>query len=216
MDLDLNSIKLINTQLSLNTKLIYSTFPFNIRFAKYLKKKCGYKMNLGSFNICVLNSYYDLISQNTKILIFIVDDTNFCTFTFIWIFWDLIDEICFMDTTINTGYSFNQLTIINKNLIKMSVLKFDWFYFNQNSSQNQILTEKYSLHRLILTSALVTQKFYSDIFYSNHFFAQKCNFIDVKELNALEEIFLDVIDWKITVDLDEYDLYLSGLDQFFL
>lgn len=65
-----------------------------------------------------------------------------------------------------------------------------------------------AIHKLILTSALVTQKFYSDIFYSNHFFAQKCNFIDVKELNALEEIFLDVLDWKITVEPEEYDLYL--------
>lgn len=68
---------------------------------------------------------------------------------------------------------------------------------------------------MILTSALVTQKFYSDIFYSNHYFTLKCNFVDVKELNQLEEIFLDVIDWKITVDQEEYDLYLRGLDQFF-
>ena len=70
-------------------------------------------------------------------------------------------------------------------------------------------------NRLILTSALVTQKFYSDIFYSNHFFTSKCGFIDVKELNQLEEIFLDVIDWNLTVDFEEYKMYDSGLEQFF-
>lgn len=70
-------------------------------------------------------------------------------------------------------------------------------------------------HRLILTSALVTQKFYSDIFYSNNYFTSRCGFIKVEELNRLEEIFLDVIDWNLTVDFEEYETYDSGLQQFF-
>ena len=61
----------------------------------------------------------------------------------------------------------------------------------------------------------MTQKFYSDIFYSNQFFTSKCGFIEVKELNELEEIFLDVIDWNLTVDIDEYKMYDEGLQQFF-
>ena len=71
------------------------------------------------------------------------------------------------------------------------------------------------LCRLILTSALVTQKFYSDIFYSNNFFTNRCGFIEVQELNRLEEIFLDVIDWNLTVDFEEYETYDNGLRQFF-
>jgi hypothetical protein len=34
----------------------------------------------------------------------------------------------------------------------------------------------------------------------------------VKELNQLEEIFLDVIDWNLTVDLEEYKIYDQGLE----
>ena len=37
----------------------------------------------------------------------------------------------------------------------------------------------------------------------------------VEELNRLEEIFLDVIDWNLTVDFEEYETYESGLQQFF-
>ena len=65
-------------------------------------------------------------------------------------------------------------------------------------------------YRLILTSVLVTSKFYNDVFYGNHFVAY-IGGIDLSEMNILEIDFLKHIEWKLWVDLTEYDNYMKAL-----
>ena len=49
-------------------------------------------------------------------------------------------------------------------------------------------------------SLLITHKFYSDFFYSNKYIAQISGILSLEELNKLEELFLEVIDFEINVD----------------
>ena len=70
-------------------------------------------------------------------------------------------------------------------------------------------------YRLILAAALVTSKFYNDVFYGNHFIAY-IGGVSLEELNHLELAFLDYLDWRLWVDPSQYDLYLKGLVQHFV
>ena len=71
------------------------------------------------------------------------------------------------------------------------------------------------IFRLILTAALVTTKFYNDVFYGNHFVAH-IGGVSLEELNQLEAAFLEYIDWRLWVEPGtEYEFYLQGLMQHF-
>lgn len=65
-------------------------------------------------------------------------------------------------------------------------------------------------YRLILTSVLLTSKFYNDVFYGNHFVAYVGG-VHLQEINLLESEFLNYIDWKLWVEPSEYDFYLQGV-----
>lgn len=70
------------------------------------------------------------------------------------------------------------------------------------------------LFRLILTAALLTSKFYNDVFYGNHFVAY-IGGVHLEEMNLLEVEFLKFIDWRLWVDPSEYEFYFKGLLQHF-
>jgi hypothetical protein len=70
------------------------------------------------------------------------------------------------------------------------------------------------VYRLILTAALVTSKFYNDVFYGNHFIAY-IGGVSLEELNLLEVAFLKYLDWRLWVEPADYDFYLKGLIQHF-
>jgi hypothetical protein len=67
---------------------------------------------------------------------------------------------------------------------------------------------------LILIAALVTSKFYNDVFYGNHFIAF-IGGVSLEELNLLEVAFLKYLDWRLWVEPADYDFYLKGLIQHF-
>mgnify|MGYP006108972505 FL=1 len=58
----------------------------------------------------------------------------------------------------------------------------------------------------MIVATLITQKFYSDQFYSNSYIAQ-IGGIEVIELNWLEQIFIKIIDWDLNVYPDDYKLF---------
>jgi|APSaa5957512535_1039671.scaffolds.fasta_scaffold169737_1 hypothetical protein len=58
-----------------------------------------------------------------------------------------------------------------------------------------------TVHRQILISILLTQKFFTDYFYGNIYVAQVGG-MTLSELNALEKIFLEIIDFKLNVSED--------------
>lgn len=67
-----------------------------------------------------------------------------------------------------------------------------------------------SRYRLILTAALLTSKFYNDVFYGNHFVAY-IGGVHLEEMNLLETEFLRFVDWRLWVDPEENEFYLQGL-----
>jgi len=61
-----------------------------------------------------------------------------------------------------------------------------------------------TIHRLILTAVLVIHKFYTDPFYLNSFMSY-IGGVQLQEINFLEEEFLDILDFNVSVDSTEYD-----------
>jgi len=59
-------------------------------------------------------------------------------------------------------------------------------------------------HRLLLISVAVAVKFQDDEYYSNEYFA-KIGGITTKELNALEAEFLQLIGWRLDIQVAEYN-----------
>jgi hypothetical protein len=71
-----------------------------------------------------------------------------------------------------------------------------------------------TIHRLILVAVLITHKYYTDPFYLNSYMSY-IGGVQLQEINFLEEEFLDIIDFNLSVDSQEYDTYLKGLKAFF-
>jgi len=63
-----------------------------------------------------------------------------------------------------------------------------------------------NIHRLLVTSVMLSAKFFDDVYYSNSYYA-KVGGVRTQELNALEAQFLRLIEWKLHVFPQEYDQY---------
>lgn len=57
---------------------------------------------------------------------------------------------------------------------------------------------------------MITHKFYTDPFFKNSDIA-KFGGVNLQEMNFLEEEFLDVIDFNLIVNSDEYARYMEDL-----
>lgn len=68
----------------------------------------------------------------------------------------------------------------------------------------------FTSHRLFFISALVATKFHDDVYASNDYFARVGGMHPV-EVNALEEEFLRLLDWRLCVGPSEYNLYFQTL-----
>ncbi|SOV21388.1 cyclin [Plasmodium sp. DRC-Itaito] len=62
------------------------------------------------------------------------------------------------------------------------------------------------IHRLVITAAMISVKFFDDLYYSNAYYA-KIGGVTTKELNKLEIYFLNLIDYQLFVSSQEYDFY---------
>jgi len=65
-----------------------------------------------------------------------------------------------------------------------------------------------NVHRLLVIAAMIAAKFHDDVYYSNNYYA-KVGGLSLKEVNALEAKFLKMLDWRMYVDPQEYQLYHS-------
>jgi len=63
-----------------------------------------------------------------------------------------------------------------------------------------------NVHRLLVIAAMLAAKFHDDVYYSNNYYA-KVGGLCLKEVNALEAKFLKILDWKLFVGPEEYQLY---------
>jgi len=65
---------------------------------------------------------------------------------------------------------------------------------------------KLNIHRLLVTSVMLAAKFFDDVYYSNAYYA-KVGGVRTTELNALEALFLKLIEWRLHVLPQEYEQY---------
>lgn len=63
-----------------------------------------------------------------------------------------------------------------------------------------------NIHRLLVTSVMLSAKFFDDVYYSNAYYA-RVGGVRTLELNALEVLFLRLIKWRLHVLPMEYELY---------
>lgn len=69
---------------------------------------------------------------------------------------------------------------------------------------------KLNIHRLIVTSMMLSVKFFDDVYYSNAYYA-KVGGVRASEMNVLEAHFLKLIDWHLFVSPEEFDLYKTNV-----
>ncbi|KAF8115566.1 hypothetical protein N665_0025s0034 [Sinapis alba] len=72
--------------------------------------------------------------------------------------------------------------------------------------------DSFNVHRLIITSVLVSAKFMDDMCYNNAFYA-KIGGITTEEMNLLELDFLFGIGFQLNVTLSTYNNYCSSLQR---
>jgi hypothetical protein len=65
-----------------------------------------------------------------------------------------------------------------------------------------------------LVTILIVHKYFTDQFYLNSYFAQ-IGGIEAAELNYLEREFLEIIDFRLSIDVNEYENYSSSLTDYF-
>lgn len=69
-----------------------------------------------------------------------------------------------------------------------------------------------SVHRVLFLAMMLAAKVHDDKSYSNSYYA-KVGGLPVKEVNALEHRFLEMLDWKLVVQPNEYQLYQNFVCQ---
>jgi hypothetical protein len=130
----------------------------------------------------------------------------------------MIVEICsnnIIETTIFTGSSVPDLTI--PKYIKRLTSYFKCYRSIQLTAliiidkfcqAAKITINKLTVHRLIAISYIIATKYLEDDHYSNKFYSVVCGF-DLKEVNALELIMLQTLNFDIFIDSKLFDTYLT-------
>ena len=109
------------------------------------------------------------------------------------------------------------ILVLIERICNMSQQQFDRIYIRSgrsNSGRLAVSINSLTIHRLILVAVLITHKYYTDPFYLNSYLSY-IGGVQLQEINFLEEEFLDIIDFNLTVERSEYDCYVQGLKTFF-
>lgn len=73
-----------------------------------------------------------------------------------------------------------------------------------------IVVSRLSCHRLLICSMMLAAKFQDDVFYANSFYA-KVGGLRVQELNNLEAKMVQLLDFRLCISPEEFELYRSIL-----
>jgi hypothetical protein len=69
-----------------------------------------------------------------------------------------------------------------------------------------------NVHRTFFTALVVASKFYDDEYYSNSWYG-RVGGVNAKELNLLEVSFLKLIQFRLAVTPQEYEMYLTSVER---
>ena len=91
-----------------------------------------------------------------------------------------------------------------------STLVIALIYIDRLLSNQNIELSKYNVHRILLAAILAAIKYNEDEIYDNYSFA-KIFAVSSKELNKLENKFLDLIEFKLFVSDEIFQLYYDKI-----
>ena len=91
-----------------------------------------------------------------------------------------------------------------------STLVIALIYIDRLLENQNIILSKYNVFRILLTAVLLAIKYNEDEIYDNSFFA-KIFGVTIKELNKLENEFLDLIEFKLFISRKTFQLYYNRI-----
>jgi hypothetical protein len=103
------------------------------------------------------------------------------------------------------------LRILNYSKMDKSTLIISLIYIDNICQKKDIILTKYNVHRILFSSILVAIKYNEDKIYDNLFYSKVAG-ISLKELNALENKFLKIIDFKLFIPKEVYEKYYNYLN----
>ena len=92
---------------------------------------------------------------------------------------------------------------ISDSTLVLSLILIDRF-----CEMNSVLLTAYNIHRILFVSVLISVKYNEDIFYDNVFYAELGG-VSLKELNTIENTFIDMINFTLYVDSTIYEKYVK-------
>ncbi|KAF2075999.1 hypothetical protein CYY_002706 [Polysphondylium violaceum] len=85
-------------------------------------------------------------------------------------------------------------------------------YIDRFLRQCDLIVNSMNIHRLVITSLLISTKYLDDIFYNNEFYSQVGG-ISLREMNSLEVCFLSMMDYTVNCSLDEFEKYSREVEK---
>ena len=100
------------------------------------------------------------------------------------------------------------LRIVYYSKIDKSTLIMSLIYIDKICLKKDIILTKYNVHRILFSSILAAIKFNEDKICDNSFYSKVAG-ISLKELNALENKFLKIIDFDLFISKEVYGKYYN-------
>jgi hypothetical protein len=97
--------------------------------------------------------------------------------------------------------------------IELSTLIISLIYLDRIYCMNKLTLNFHNIHKLLLTSVLMSIKYNEDSLYRNDYFAE-IGGVSLKELNQMEIEFLSGIQFNLFVNNDLYDKYYESLSNY--
>ena len=95
------------------------------------------------------------------------------------------------------------LTKMEKEVIVLSLIYIERYLFNTG-----LLLTSRNWRRILLTSMIISSKLWDDNSFENGHFSQVFANLGVSEINTLERIFLELINYNVYIKQSEYFKYL--------
>ena len=99
-------------------------------------------------------------------------------------------------------------TAIEKNTIILALI-----YIDRVCEINSFHLTSYNIHRILFISILTAIKYNEDSVYSNKYYSEVAG-VSLKELNSMENSFLELLDFKLFVTVEEFNKYNYYLENF--
>ena len=97
--------------------------------------------------------------------------------------------------------------------VEKSTLILSLILIDHICKKSNLIITYYNIHRLLFGSVLISIKFNEDTYYDNKFYSEIAG-VKLKELKMIEYSFLELSDFNVSVNKDEFEQYRKYLEDF--